>query len=101
MTIKESENLTYQKFPFAPDGSGTYSAPSKSILDRFEHLDSILVLHFRNGFSAKIQAKNLDGERELALVAQKLEKFIGRSYEEILDFNFNGNRGQQPNNKPH
>lgn len=88
MVIKESKNLTYQKFPLIPDGSGTYSAPSKSILDRFEHLDSNLVLYFRNGFIAKIQAKNLDGERELGLAAKNLNNFIGKSYEEILSFNF-------------
>jgi len=101
MTIKESGNLTYQKFPFIPDGSMIYSAPSKSILDHFEHLDAVLTLHFKNGYFAKIQAKNLDGERELALVAKKLKNFIGKSYEEILNFNFNDNRNKQSNDKSH
>jgi len=88
MIIKESKNLTYQKFPLVPDGSGSYSSPVKSILDNFDFFDVKLVLHFKNRYIAQIRAKNLEGQRELGLVAQKLKDFIGRSYEEILNFDF-------------
>jgi len=88
MNIKKSKNLTYQKFPELPDGSGTYSSPAKSILDSFDFSDIKLVLYFKNRYIAKIRAKNLEGERELNLVAKKLNDFIGKSYEEILNFDF-------------
>jgi hypothetical protein len=88
MVIKESNNLIYQKNPILPDGSGFYSPPPKSILEKFEHLDGKLVLHFKNRFIAFIRAKNLEGERELYKVTTKLLDFIGKSYQEILDFDF-------------
>lgn len=86
MNVKTSKNLTYQKFPELPDGSGTYSSPGKSILDSFDFSDVKLVLYFKNRYIAKIRAKNLDGQRELSLIAKKLKDFIGKSYEDILNF---------------
>lgn len=88
MRIKENKNLTYQKFPVIPDGSGTYSSPGKSILDSFDFSDIKLVLYFKNRYIAQIRAKNLEGQRELNLIAKKLKDFIGKCYEEILNFNF-------------
>lgn len=88
MVIKESKNLIYQKNSLMPDGTGSFCPPPKSILENFEHLDGKLVLHFKNRFIAFLRAKNLEGERELYKVATKLSDFIGKSYEEILNFDF-------------
>jgi hypothetical protein len=88
MNVKTSKNLTYQKFPTLPDGSDVYSSPVKSIIEKFDFSDVKLVLYFKNRYIAEIRAKNLEGQRELNLVAKKLKDFIGKPYEEILNFDF-------------
>ncbi len=88
MKIKDSKNLKYQKFPTLQDGRATYSSPIKSILDSFDFSDVKLVFCFKNRYVATIRAKNLEGERELNLVASRLKDFIGKCYEEILNFDF-------------
>ncbi len=87
--IKKSKNLIYQDFSFLPDGTTTFrNPPSKSVLQRFEHYERKLILHFENQFITTIYAKNLEGERELFKIVQKLPEFIGKSYEEILNYEF-------------
>ncbi len=85
MNAKTSKNLTYQKFPELLDGSGTYTAPVKAIIENFEFSDTKLTLYFKNRYIAVIRAKNLDGQRELGRLAKKLKEPTGKySYEDIL-----------------
>lgn len=88
MNVKNSKNLTYQKFGFVPDGLDVYTSPAFCILEKFELLDIKIVLHFQNKYLAQIRAKNLDGQRELSLLAKKLPELTGKSYEDILNFEF-------------
>ncbi|MBU4298557.1 hypothetical protein KJ636_00740 [Patescibacteria group bacterium] len=88
MKIIESKNLIYQKSPFIQDGLNIPDSPKKCLLEKIDLLDEKLALCFKNRTVAVITAKNLEGERELRLIASKLKDFIGRSYEEILSFDF-------------
>ena len=88
VNIRKSKNLIYQNFSVLADGSGVKNPPSKSILQKFEYYENKIILHFKNSYIAEIKAKNLDGERELYKIAQRLPEFVGKSYEEILNFNF-------------
>lgn len=90
MNVKLSKNLTYQKFPTLPDGSDVYSSPAKSIIEKFDFSDIKLTLYFKNRYMAVIRAKNLDGQRELGLLAKKLKDLVDKcSYEDILNMDFN------------
>ena len=86
MKIKESKNLTYQRLP-SIRGYETSDRiePSKCLLESFDSIDDKIELHFKNGREAIISAKNLQGERELDLIAEKLPHFLDKSYEDILD----------------
>ncbi|PIS39544.1 MAG: hypothetical protein COT33_01320 [Candidatus Nealsonbacteria bacterium CG08_land_8_20_14_0_20_38_20] len=88
MKIIESKNLIYQKSPFIQDGVSIPNSPKKCLLEKIDLLDEKLALYFKNRTLAVITAKNLEGEKELRLIAGKLKDFIGKSYEEILNFDF-------------
>lgn len=61
---------------------------SKCILESFHPIDDKIELHFKNGRAAILEAKNPKGSLEIGIVEKKLENFIGKSYEEILNADF-------------
>jgi len=84
--IRESKNLIYQRLP-SIRGFETADRiePSKCLLESFDLIDDKIELHFKNGREAVISAKNIQGERELDLIAEKLGHSLDKSYEDILD----------------
>jgi len=58
------------------------------MLAGFNRIGSKLELSFKNGSRAVIIAKNIGGEIEIGLIAQRLNDFINKSYEEILNADF-------------
>ena len=78
--------MTYQR---SPSIRGFESAgriePSKCLLESFNLIDDKIELHFKNGKEALIAAKNLQGEKELYSVAEKMPQFLNKSYEDILN----------------
>ena len=90
MKIKESKNLKYDKIPKLTDSfeEDNVFEPRFCILASFNRIGSKLELIFRNGSRAVIIAKNIGGEAEIGLIAQRLNDFINKSYEEILNADF-------------
>ncbi|MBA4320861.1 MAG: hypothetical protein C0412_20925 [Flavobacterium sp.] len=89
MKIKESKNLKYDKFPWARViEEYERFEPRICILERFTRTDDLLRLYFKNGSQAVITTINIEGGREIDLIENKLNEFLGRSYEEILDVDF-------------
>ena len=89
MTIKESKNLIYDRFPLLRRYEGYNTVdPSKCFLESFNPVDDRIELHFKNGREAVIRAKNVEGGRELDLIENRLPDFIDKSYEEILNTDF-------------
>ena len=62
--------------------------PAKCILVSFTSEDDKLELNFKNGTHAFLKAKNSQGGLEIDKIEAKLENFIGKSYEEILNADF-------------
>ena len=90
MKIKESKNLKYDKKPklsYSFEESNVFE-PRFCMLASFSKIENKLELTFRNGSRALIKAKDLGGEAELALINEKLNDFIDKSYEEILEAEF-------------
>lgn len=90
MKIKESKNLTYDKkvkltYTFEDD---QVIEIRNCILESFNRLDDRFELNFKNRSRANIAAKNIEGSKEIDLIAEKLESLIGTSYEEIIEFDF-------------
>lgn len=88
MKIKESKNLRYTKIPFDYFEFGQRAEPDKCILESFSSLNDRLELDFKNGTHAFIEAKNPQGGLEIDRIEEKLENFIGKSYQDILNANF-------------
>ena len=90
MKIKESKNLKYSKIPKLTDSfeENNVFEPRFCMLVGFNKIGSKLELSFKNGSRAVITAKNIGGEAEIGLIAQRLNDFIGKSYEEILNADF-------------
>ncbi len=89
MTIKESKNLIYDRFPLLKRYEGYNTVdPNKCFLESFNPVDDRIKLYFKNGRETVIRAKNLEGGRELDLIENRLKDFIDKSYEEILNMNF-------------
>lgn len=89
MKIKESKNLKYDKFPKGEFFEGyDVFAPRICILEKFNRADDRLDLRFKNGSLAVIRAVNIGGGKEMDLIEEKINNFIGKSYEEILDADF-------------
>jgi len=90
MKIKESKNLKYDKTPKLTDSFDEYNAfePRFCMLVNFNKTDGKLELGFKNSSQVVILAKNVEGEAEVGLVAEKLDNFVGKSYEEILETDF-------------
>ena len=85
MKIRESKNLICQRLPSIRGEVGDRIEPSKCLLESFDSIEDKIELHFKNGREAAILAKNLQGERELDLIVEKLKNFLDKSYEDILD----------------
>lgn len=88
MKIKESKNLIYTKIPFEYFEVAERVDPAKCILASFTSPDDKLELNFKNGTHAFLNAKNPQGGLEIDKIEAKLENFIGKSYEEILNADF-------------
>ena len=90
MKIKESKNLKYSKIPKLTDSfeEDNVFEPRFCMLVSFSKTDGKLELNFKNGSRALIIGKNIDGETEIWSIGEKLENFIGKSYEEILENDF-------------
>lgn len=88
MKIKESKNLIYTKIPPEYFEVVERAEPAKCILVSFTSEDDKLELNFKNGTHAFLKAKNSQGGLEIDKIEAKLENFIGKSYEEILNADF-------------
>lgn len=91
MRIKESKNLKYDKTTRISTGGEDYDRlefqPEACVLESFKRMDDTLLLHFKNKTHAVIKAQNVEGGREIDLVAKNLPKLLKHSYEEILETN--------------
>lgn len=88
MKIRESKNLKYDEIPVGHFEDPEKVDPSQCILDRFHVVDEKLKLEFKNGRSAIIRAQNYEGSLELSAIEKNLNEFVGKSYAEILDADF-------------
>lgn len=92
MRIRESKNLKYDKTTKVITGEGDYDGldfqPGVCVLECFEKLDDILMLHFKNKTYAVIKAQNVEGGLEIDAIAKKLTGLIGHAYEKILEAEF-------------
>ena len=88
MKIKESKNLIYTKIPSEYFEVAERVDPAKCILASFTSPNDKLELNFKNGTHAFLNAKNPQGGLEIDKIEAKLENFIGKSYEEILNADF-------------
>ena len=89
MKIKESKNLKYDRLPWRgpSEGYDRFDA-DKCFLERFESVDDKIILYFKNGSQAIIRGINPEGGREIDLIEVKLNDFMDKSYEDILEANF-------------
>jgi hypothetical protein len=89
MKIKETKNLKYDKIPWLgiDEGYEKFEA-ADCLLEDFERTNDKLSLHFKNGSLAVIRAINIEGGKEIDLIDNKLNEFLGKSYREILEFDF-------------
>lgn len=87
MKIKESKNLTFDKFPFIVGHSEGFDHldPEICVLLRFERIDDKLMLYFKNVTQASIKAVNIEGGREIDLIERKMIDFIDNNYQNILN----------------
>ena len=89
MRIKESKNLKYDKLPWIGPIEGYEKfEPDTCFLERFDSVDDKLILYFKNKSQAVIRAINPEGGREIDLIESKLNEFVDRTYEEILNASF-------------
>lgn len=88
MKIKESKNLRYTKMPFDYFELVERVEPAKCILESFNTHNDRLELNFKNGTIAFVETKNPQGGLEMDRIEARLESFIGKSYEEILNADF-------------
>ena len=90
MKITNNKNLTYTKIPGGSFDQKAYFEmdTEKMFLTSFKRSNKqTLVLNLKteiNDKSAYIRAKNIDGEKDLDLLENRLKDFINKSYNEIL-----------------
>ncbi len=86
MKIRESKNLRYDKVPWRgpSDGYERFN-PEKCLLESFDRVDDKIIMFFKNGSQAIIKAINIEGGREIDVIENKLNDFVEKNYEEILD----------------
>ncbi len=90
MKIRESKNLRYTKIPKMTTTNEEMNIfePRHCILESFKRTDDTFALHFKNGTEAIIVARNIKGGDEIDLIEERLPNFIDKSYEEILNTDF-------------
>ena len=88
MKIIESKNLEHDKMPIERVSDYEALDPGVCILEEFERADDKLTLYFKNRSSANIRARNIEGGKEIDSIEYQLSKFVGKSYEEILNTPF-------------
>ncbi len=92
MKIKDSNNLKHDKTSKIFQDTEEYEKedfdPRVCVLESFAGENGVLRLRFKNKTHAVIEAKNIDGTKEVNLIAEKLDNFIGKSYREILEADF-------------
>lgn len=88
MKIKESKNLNYTKCPPNHFESPEWVELKKCILDYFHTVDDVIELYFKNGRTAVIEAKNAQGSLEMSRIKERLDDFVNKSYEDILNADF-------------
>lgn len=62
-------------------------SPEQCILENIERVDDKITFSFKNGSQAIMLGKNIDGDREIDLIENKINDYLGKSYEEILNIN--------------
>jgi hypothetical protein len=62
--------------------------PINCYLESFNRVDDKINLIFKNESRAVIRAVNAEGGREMDSVEEKLNEFLGKSYQEILTASF-------------
>ena len=88
MKIPESKNLRYTQFPYQYFEPTARVEPDRCILEGFHSHDDRLELDFKNGTIAFIGVRNREGGAEIDQIEAKLNNFLGKSYEEILEAEF-------------
>ena len=89
MKIQESKNLKYDKLPWIRSVEDYDKLkPQDCFLKDFSQVDDKVILYFKNASQVVIKAINIEGGREIDLIETKLDEFLDKSYEEILDANF-------------
>lgn len=89
MKIKDSKNLKYDLTPRRGPLEGYEKfEPRICFLDNFKRINDTLYLYFKNGSQATISAKNIEGGREMDLIADKFNYFLEKTYEDILNADF-------------
>ncbi|MFC1789838.1 hypothetical protein ACFLYY_02600 [Patescibacteria group bacterium] len=88
MKIRESKNLKYDEIPIGHFEDPGEIKQSQCTLDHFHVVGNKIDLEFKNRRVATIRAQNYDGYLEIGVIENKLNDFIDKSYEEILNTNF-------------
>ena len=89
MKIVESKNLKYDIMPWrGPDDGYDKFNPVNCILERFSRDNDKLSLYFKNNSKAVIRGKNIEGGKEINLIEDKLDDFLEKNYEEIINADF-------------
>ena len=89
MKISESKNLKYDRMPWMESDQGLDKFnPGDCRLEKFSRVDDKINLYFRNGSLAIIKAINIEGGREVDLIENKLNDFLGKYYQEIMEARF-------------
>ena len=89
MRIGESKNLKYDIMPWrGPDEGYDKFNPANCLLERFSRDNDKLSLCFKNGSQAVIRGKNVEGGKEIDLIESRLDDFVEKNYEEIINADF-------------
>jgi hypothetical protein len=87
--LEKNKNFKYDKLPWRwfDEGHEKFD-PTDCYLKSFNRVDDKINLFFRNENRAVIRAVNAEGGREMDSIEEKLNEFVGKSYQEILTASF-------------
>jgi hypothetical protein len=88
MKIEDSQNLKWDPNPIDHADGAEKHDPDQCLLDSFIPTSDSIELHFANGSSTVIKAKNTIGVQELVKIEKFLPRSVGKSYKEILEMDF-------------
>ena len=90
MQIARSKNLKYDKLglPGQDEEPEERFKPEICVIKIFERTDDKLTLHFKNNSFAHIKAVNAEGGKEIDIIEKWMERFIGKTYRDLLDTEF-------------